>query len=511
MFGDWNIVAESTRRDALVAATAGLVAGAIGPMRAAQAQQTPAAATTNGAPGVMPNSFEQITKPADGVIMPPGYIKAVAQFAYIWGWPLINMVNRRAAITKAPHPGLLGGFVPVAPRGYIAMLTDYIKPQETFVTCPNQDVVYGLGFFDLDTEPVVIQVPDFGDRFWVYALYDNRTDQFGQLGKPYGTKPGFYLLVGPRWQGSAPSDITEVVRCPTELANAIPRVFLNDTAEDRKAIQTVINQIVVYPLTEFDGKMKTVDYASLPDIPAPPSGGGGETKWVIPEKFFDEFAAVLEDVPPLPGEEAIYANFHQLMNAAKADPAVAKLLTETAVAAERDIVQSFFQWRYNGVPAGNNWNRSKNNARFGVDYFDRLGTARSNMFDNRPNETQYYYTDRDAEGAQLNSAHTYSVTFPPGQTPPVKGFWSLTLYNEKHLFSPNPLHRYSLGTKNTNLVRNSDGSLTLYAGRKNPGPSREANWLPAPEGTFSLYLRAYWGEQPILDGSWQPPKVEKYG
>ena len=71
------------------------------------------------------------------------------------------------------------------------------KPQETFVTCPNQDVVYGLGFFALDEEPVVIQAPDFGNRFWVYALYDNRTDQFGQLGQPYGSKPGFYLLAGP--------------------------------------------------------------------------------------------------------------------------------------------------------------------------------------------------------------------------------------------------------------------------------------------------------------------------
>lgn len=444
-----------TRRHALVTTAAGLVTGAVGSLRTAQAQQAPAAAPTSATPAA---PFEQITKPADGVMMPPGYIRTVAQFAYVWGWPLINMVNRRAAITKAPHPGRLGGFVPAAPRGRIAMLSDYIKPQETFVTCPNQDVVYGLGFFALDAEPVVIQVPDFGDRFWVYALYDNRTDQFGQLGKPYGTKPGFYLLAGPRWQGSVPSGIAEVLRSSTELGNAIPRVFLNDTAADRKAIQPIINQIVVYPLTEFDGKMKTVDYASLPDIPVPASrDDGGETKWVIPEKFFDEFSALLNNVPPLPGEEAMYANFHQLMNAAKADPAVAKLLTETAVAAERDIIQPFFKWRYNGMPAGNKWNRSVHNAQYGVDYFDRLGTARSNMFENRLTETQYFYTDLDASGQQLQGANSYTITFPANQTPPVKGFWSLTLYNDKHLFHANPLNRNSLGTKNQTLKRNADG------------------------------------------------------
>jgi hypothetical protein len=502
-----------SRRNAMAAAMSGAAAAGMFPVVSLADDAQPASASSaqapfNATPGLCPG-FSQLSQPADGVDIPEGYIRAVAQFAYIWGWPLINMVNRRAAIIRAPHPGLLGGFVPAAPRGRLAMLHDYIKPQETFVTCPNQDVVYGLGFFALDEEPVVMQAPDFGDRFWVYALYDNRSDQWGQLGKPYATKPGFYLLVGPKWNGNPPAGITEVIRCSTELANVIPRVFLNDTAEDRKAIQTVINQIVVYPVSEFDGKMKTVDYAALPDIPAPPSGSGGETKWVVPERFFDELPGVLDDVPPQPGEEAIYAQFRQLMMAAKADPAVAKLLTDTAVAAERDIVQPFFLWRHNGLPAGNNWNRSTHNAVFGVDYFNRLGTARSNMFDNRPNETQYFYTDRDGDGDQLLGTESYSITFAAGQTPPVQGFWSLTLYNDKHLFSPNPLNRFSLGTKNTALVKGTDGSLTLYAGSKSPGKAHEANWLPAPAARFSLYIRAYWGQSPILDGTWQPPKVVK--
>jgi hypothetical protein len=91
----------------------------------------------------------------------------------------------------------------------------------------------------------------------------------------------------------------------------------------------------------------------------------------------------------------------------------------------------------------------------------------------------------------------------------VKGFWSLTLYNEYHLFSPNALNRFSLGTKNKTLQYNADGSLTLYAGEKSPGKEKESNWLPAPAGTFSLFMRTYWPEQAILDGTWMPPNVEK--
>ncbi|PWK65652.1 DUF1254 domain-containing protein [Aminobacter sp. AP02] len=449
----------------------------------------------------------EVTQPHNGVLMHPEYAKAIGRTAYVWGWPMVNMINRRAAITQAPHPGRLNGVLPAAPRGQIAMLSGYIDPGQNFVTCPNQDVAYGLGFFSLDEEPVVIQVPDFGGRFWIYALYDARTDQFAQVGKPYETKPGFYLLAGPNWRGEVPAGIEAIIRSSTELANIIPRVFLDDTDEDRNAIQPVLDQIVAYPLKDFDGKMKIIDWSEAPEIPGPASEGSGETAWVVPEKFFDQLGTVLDTVEPLPGEEAMYAQFRAMLAAAAKDPMVKQALVEAAVETERDVIAPFFAWNRNGRPAGNGWNRSTNNAQFGVDYFDRTGTAKSNMFDNKPTETQYFYTDNDSSGATLKGVTAYDVTFAPGQEPPVNGFWSLTLYNEHHFFHPNDLGRYSLGTKNKKLARNADGSLTIHVSAKLPGADKETNWLPAPDGAFSLYIRAYWGQQSILDGSWQPPKI----
>lgn len=452
-----------------------------------------------------------LAQPVSTVQMHPDYAKAIGRMAYLWGWPMVNMINRNARITQAPHPGLLGGILPAAPRGQIGMLHDYITPSETFVTCPNQDVVYGLGFFSLDEEPVIIQVPDFGKRFWVYALYDQRTDQFGHLGKPYASKPGFYLLVGPNWKGKKPAGVREVIRSATPLANAIPRIFMDDTPEDRTAIQKVINQVVAYPLKDFTGKMKTIDWKSTPNIPVPnaDSASGGETKWVIPEQFFDQLPDVLKMISPLPGEEAMYAQFRQLMEVAATDPAIKQALVDVAKETEESVIRPFFQWKHNGHPAGNGWNRSTHNAEWGVDYFNRTGTSKSNMFDNRPNETQYFYTDFDESGTQLNGGSNYTVTFPAGQEPPVNGFWSLTLYNSLHLFSENELKRYSLGTKNKNLVRNADGSLTIYVGPTSPGKDKESNWLPSPKENISLYIRAYWGKEGITKGTWQPPVVKK--
>ena len=309
------------------------------------AQQAPAAPTVADLP-----------RPSAEVTPYPAYIETVARSAYLWGWPMVNMLNRRATITQAPMPGLLNGVLPVAPLSRVAMLSDYIDPAETFVTCPNQDVVYGLGFFELDKEPVIAQVPDFGDRFWVYALYDARTDQFGELGKPYGSKPGFYLLVGPKWQGEVPAGINGVLRSTTPLANAIPRVFQNDTAEDRAAIQAAIDQIVFYPLSEFDGTMKTIDWSGVPTIPGPAAKGKGETKWVVPEKFFDQLPEVLDTVPPLPGEEALYVQYRWLLDLAAKDAEVKQTIVDAAVAAERELIAPFFAWRHNGKPAGNSWN-----------------------------------------------------------------------------------------------------------------------------------------------------------
>ena len=166
------------------------------------------------------------------------------------------------------------------------MLHDYAPPEQRFVATPNQDVAYGFGILSLDREPVVVQVPDFGDRFWVYQTSDQRTDGFGELGQMYGTTPGFYLLVGPDWDGVAPDGIVDTVRSPTNIGALIPRVFMDDTAEDRQAVLPLVSQVMAYPLSEFTGLMQTKDWTQLPSFPAPTrDDGGAEVQRVNPDQF----------------------------------------------------------------------------------------------------------------------------------------------------------------------------------------------------------------------------------
>jgi hypothetical protein len=469
--------------------------------------QNPKAATSQGAaPGSTAKASEILGTPA-GTVMTPEYVATVGRFAYIWGWPLVNNLNRALGMSSAPAPGRLGGIAPVSPVGHVSMLTDYISADERLVTCPNQDTVYGAGFQHVNTQPVVVQVPDFGNRFFTYQIADARTNSFGNIGKQYGTKPGFYLVVGPEWKGDVPAGITGVLHSSTDLVAVFPRVFQDDTPEDKAAIQPLLNQVVVYPLSEFDGKMKTMDWKSTPNFPAPASTGG-ETKWVIPEKFFDELALILKQVPPMAGEEALYATFQSVLDAAAKDPKLKQTLTQTAVAAEKELISPLFDFHMNGRAIGNGWNSPPNGANWGYDYLSRAATAKSNMYDNAPQETRYIYTDFDSSGQLLNGAHAYTVTFPAGETPPVDGFWSLTLYNKEHLFEPNALHRYSLGTKSKSMKQNPDGSLTIYVQNASPGPDKQDNWLPAPKDKFSLYIRAYWPKEELTSGKWVPPLVK---
>ena len=135
---------------------------------------------------------------------------------------------------------MLSGPAPIAPLNHVGMLTDYIEPEERLVACPNQDVVYGAGSLALDVSPVVIQVPDFGDRFWVYQIVEPAHRQLCAARQDVRHDAGLLLLAGPNWRGDVPKGITKVFRSSTNTGFAAPRMFQDDTPEDKKAIQNVL-------------------------------------------------------------------------------------------------------------------------------------------------------------------------------------------------------------------------------------------------------------------------------
>jgi len=430
-------------------------------------------------------------------------IRKLVHRAYVWAWPMTYVRTCREVLRKASRPGRYGG-TPVAPVNQLSMLTDYITPTQTAVPCPNQDVVYGCGIFNLALEPVVVQVPDFGDRFWLYQLGDQRTDGFARCGRMYDTKPGCYLVVGPSWNGDVPAGITGVFRSPTPTAYCIPRVFQDDTEADRAAVRPLLGGIMAYPLSQFTGAPRTTDWTKSKWYP---NAGASRLRHVDPETFCDDLAQVLAEVPPLAGEEPLYAELKALLARAATDAELKSSVTAAAVEAERELLAPLFEFRNVGVRLPHGWTTVSNGAAFGRDYLTRAAVAKSNIFVNRNEETKYYYQDVDAAGRRLHGANSYRLTFAADRLPSTSGFWSLTVYDAKHAFHPNKLSRYSLGTKSRDLRYNPDGSLTLLIQTEPPAAADQANWLPTPAGDFSLYLRAYAPGPTLVSGAWTPPAV----
>lgn len=146
------------------------------------------------------------------------------------------------------------------------------------------------------------------------------------------------------------------------------------------------------------------------------------------------------------------------------------------------------------------------------DHYDlRAYVAKVGLGANLPEDAVYPVTTYDIAGAPLNTSYKYTITFPPGETPPARGFWSLTMYTAHHFLAQNPIERYNIGSY-MDYQLNDDNSLTLYIQKDNPGIEKISNWLPTPQdanSSFNLILRIYWPEQRVLNNQWEVPGVVK--
>jgi hypothetical protein len=149
-----------------------------------------------------------------------------------------------------------------------------------------------------------------------------------------------------------------------------------------------------------------------------------------------------------------------------------------------------------------------NTGDYGTDYTYRAGVAAIGLGANTPAEAVYPTAYTDGEGKLLDGAHNYRLVFARGHLPPVRAFWSLTLYGSHGFLVPNRTRRYAIGSTHPPLIRRHDGTVLVVISRRRPH-QRGANWLPAPRGQFRLALRLYVPRAPVLGGTWQAPPVSK--
>lgn len=441
--------------------------------------------TDQSAPAAQP--AQQQASSTTGFIGPVRAAIIAAQ-AYIYGYPLMEYERVRQTVTAL---------------NTIYSLTSFASPDVDPIwkaigggKRPNTDTFYSLAELDLSSGPVVLSIPDMGDRYFSFQLTDPYTNVVDYIGsRTTGTGPGTYAIVwtgGP--QGSIPVG-AQVVEVPYSSILMLGRTLAGDAADQQQAI-ALIDQ---YSLTPSGG--------TPPAGPQPQPG----------LDYLDAISAAMAASPPParddpqlatlarigvgPGRTVAGAGLGPLSRLA-ADLAVKATAALLPALANLTQLVSAVQHRGWAIPDSSIGN-------FGTDYVLRAGVAQVGLIANTPDEAMYSSALLDSQLLPLNGCSSYTLHFAPGQAPPSDAFWSVTVYDGDGNLVPNSENRYSVSSSRPDELRTrSDGSIDIIFSTTDPGDPT-ANWLPIPAGSFGVYLRNYVPQQAALDGSWTPPGIQR--
>lgn len=433
--------------------------------------------------------------------------RAIAKDAYIYGFPIVDNYRVQYDYFVDSHNPEFK-----APWNHIANIPRVFTPADKSVQTPNSDTPYSWMGLDLRAEPIVLTLPAMEkERYFSVQFTDAYTFNFDYLGtRTTGNDGGEYLVAGPNWKGTTPPGIKKVVRSETQLVTVVYRTQLFNPG-DIDNVKRIQSGYKVQTLSQF------LNTSSPPVAPAI-----AFMKPLSPEaqksslEFFNELNFALQFCPTNPQETNLMARFAKIgVGGGKTfDPN--KLSPEMKAAIQQGIADAWAEFA-GGVKKMSNGELTAGEL-FGTReylkgrYLNRmLGTI--GIYGNSKDEALYpiYYVDADKQ--KLSGANRYTLHFAPGQLPPVNAFWSLTMYElPASLLVDNPIHRYLINSPMLpQLKLDDDGGLTLYIQNESPGKDKETNWLPAPKGPFSMYLRLYWPKEAALEGQWTAPQVERVG
>jgi len=436
----------------------------------------------------------------------PAEVRAIAKEAYTYGFPMVDGYRiQYAYFVDRNNPEFK------AQWNQIRNVPRVFTPDDTVVQIPNSDTPYSTLGLDLRAEPIVITVPPIEkSRYFSVQLIDLYTFNFAYIGtRATGNDGGSFLVAGPNWKGARPRGVRKVFRCETEFALAGFRTQLFN-AGDLENVIKVQAGYKAQPLSQFLGKPAPRTAPAI-DFIKPLSPDQERT---LPE-FFNILNFVLEFCSTNPSEKELMARFARLNIGAGKNLDVATLSPEIREAVEDGMADA---WRAlaeakNQVDAG----KLTTGDIFGTreylsnNYMYRMLAAATIIYGNSKEEAIYPVYTVDASGQKLDGAQNhYTLRFAPGQLPPVKGFWSLTMYKPSGLLVANRVNRYLINSPMLpDLKRDADGGLTLYIQHDSPGGDRESNWLPAPSGPFLMFMRLFWPKPEAVDGKWRQPPLRR--
>ena len=433
------------------------------------------------------------------------YAYAVGLQAVIYGFPAVKNLNMRYSMVEKPV-GITD--TPLNQWFHVRRPAD---PTDTINGSVSEDFLYSVGWFDVREEPVVVSVPDSGERYFGTQFMEWYSDIFAYLGtRATGGKAGSYLLVGPSWEGEAPEGIAGVIHAPTPTGAIIQRIgFLGDRA-NIDAVHKLQDASDLRPLSSWLAQDNAV--STQRDVIDPAPAGS-------PLAFYVNLIRAMSENAPPAKDRAIVSMLRsvglgpgQSDDLSSLDPGTRKgleralrdgmqLLSQVSIAGgETKIVN---QWAYNQM----SWGRTGETD----DFLTRSATQSfSGFLEHQIEEVVKLRAHFDGNGEQLDgSKGRYILRFAAEEIPQTEAFWSVTAYNDQYNLFANSQNRYSFGSLDKGLKYDDDGGVTFYIQADPPAEQNMSNWLPVPKAPFNLFLRAYLPHQDLINQTYVPPAVEK--
>ncbi len=418
-------------------------------------------------------------------------LRTIARDGYLYVLPLLEMAATRARL-------LANG----ASQNTIYSRRNLADASSRAVTSPNNDTLYSVAWLDLTAGPVTAILPDVGQRYVSLQLMDMYTNNFAVLGtRTTGSAAAKFTIVGPN-DAIAASD-RNVLRAPTPHVWALARVLV-DGPDDLDAARAVQAGILI------EGSK----VAGRP-LPSTAAAVAQDAKWQ--DVFAEANRLLAEERPPVTdlamlqriaplgvGPDATF-NPDAFSDADREAIAAGVADARALVIDPRNRGQAVQGWYYPGPTLGI----------WGQDYGARAVVARTGLAALPRDEAMYMRPEGTDGNALYDGRKMWRIHFAPGQLPPVSGFWSLTMYERtadgQSFFTENALKRYAIGNRTPGLKTNDDGTLDIWIGHDDPGAERQANWLPAPAGSFTMTLRAYLPARSLLNGDYKLPPMTPAG
>jgi hypothetical protein len=426
--------------------------------------------------------------------------------AYVYGFPLVMMDVTREVTTAASKSGEYA-----APINQFGRIRTYISPDFQNVVRISVNSLWSFAFIDLDQEPMIVTVPDVGDRYLVMQALNMWTDDFASVGtRTPATKSGDFLIAGPKWTGAAPSGIEATFRSSTRYAWILVQIAAASQA-DFPAINALQDKLKITPLSAW-GK----PYEPPPTTPVNPdidltATPFDQVRLMTGEMYFRRLAMLLKDNPPYSADSGMLTKLKLIgiepgkdFDPSKLDAQVRKGLNE----APWNVWKLLAEGPYT-MSAANGWIIMTNLGRYGADYDTRAFIAYAGLGALTSDDAVYPSAFIDNKGQALDAAYKYVIHFPKDQLPPsAVNVWSISPYRD-NFYVRNTMNRYGI-LSSMPLKFNPDGSLDVYVQATSPGPERESNWLPTPpSGRFNLTIRVYQPVKAMLDGTYKLPPVTR--